>query len=206
MKDKYEKLGYTFVLPISKNGEEKVWQRTYDDVAVECNSYIYENSQIKIPPENTRAPKSLWTEDIYSNVSNGTNKLKKLFGGKSPFDFSKSIYTIKDLISLNTGKNDTVLDFFSGSATTAHATMLLNAEDGMNRNFIMVQIPEPIADNTDAYKMGYRVICDVGEERIRKAGKKLKEEYPDAKQLDVGFRVLKLDDSNMTDVYYTPER
>lgn len=205
LKEKYEKLGYTFVLPISRDGEEKVWQRTYDRVATECSSYIYESGQIKIPPENTRTPISLWIDDVYSNVSNGTNKLKELFGEKTPFDFSKSIFTVKDLISLNTSEEDIILDFFSGSATTAHATMLLNSEDGMKRKFIMVQIPEPISSDTDAYKMGYRVICDVGEERIRKAGKKIQEENPLATQdLDVGFRVLKLDESNMTDVYYSP--
>lgn len=205
LKEKYEKLGYSFVLPISRDGEEKVWQRTYDRVATECSSYIYESGQIKIPPENTRTPISLWIDDVYSNVSNGTNKLKELFGEKTPFDFSKSIFTVKDLISLNTSEEDIILDFFSGSATTAHATMLLNSEDGMKRKFIMVQIPEPISSDTDAYKMGYRVICDVGEERIRKAGKKIQEENPLATQdLDVGFRVLKLDESNMTDVYYSP--
>lgn len=205
LKYKYEELGYTFVLPISKNGEEKVWQRTYDRVSAECNSYIYEKGQIKIPSDKTRTPISLWTEDIYSNVSNGTNKLKELFGDKAPFDFSKSVYTVKDLISLNTNENDIVLDFFSGSATTAHATMLLNSEDGNNRKFIMIQIPEPIAVNTDSYKMGYQVICDVGKERIRRAGKKIKEENPiTTVSLDTGFRVLKIDDSNMNDVYYSP--
>ena len=205
LKYKYEELGYTFVLPISQNGEEKVWQRTYDRVSVECNSYIYEKGQIKIPPENTRTPISLWTEDIYSNVSNGTNKLKELFGDKCPFDFSKSVYTVKDLLSLNTNESDIVLDFFSGSGTTAHATMLLNSEDGKNRKFIMVQIPEPIAEDTDSYKMGYRVICDVGEDRIRKAGVELKNQNPlTSNELDIGFRVFKLDDTNMTDVYYSP--
>ena len=85
--------------------------------------------------------------------------------------------------------------------------MLLNSEDGNNRKFIMVQIPEPIEENTDSYKMGYRVICDVGKERIRRAGKKIKEENKDKKgieKLDIGFRVFKLDDTNMTDVYYNP--
>ena len=182
-----------------------MWQRTYDRVSVECNSYIYEKGQIKIPPENTRTPISLWTEDIYSNVSNGTNKLKELFGDKCPFDFSKSVYTVKDLLSLNTNESDIVLDFFSGSGTTAHATMLLNSEDGKNRKFIMVQIPEPIAEDTDSYKMGYRVICDVGEDRIRKAGVELKNQNPlTSNELDIGFRVFKLDDTNMTDVYYSP--
>lgn len=202
LRKKYENLGYTFVLPISKDGEEKVWQRTFERVANECDSYIYEKGQIKIPPENIRTPISLWTEDIYSNVSNGTNKLKTLFGDKVPFDFSKSIYTVKDIISLNTSDNDIVLDFFSGSATTAHATMLLNSEDGMKRKFIMVQIPEPIATNTDAYKMGYRVICDIGEDRICKAGIQIKKINP---LIDTGFRVFKIDDSNMNDVYYSPD-
>ena len=206
LKNKYEALGYQFILPISRDGEEKVWQRTFDRVSEECDTYIYEGGQVKIPPENIRTPISLWTEDIYSNVSNGTNKLKELFGEKCPFDFSKSIFTVRDLISLNTTDEDLILDFFSGSATTAHAVMQLNAEDRKKRKFIMVQIPEKIDTSTDAYKMGYKTICDVGEERIRKAGKKIYDDFNLSKcDLDVGFRVFKLDDTNMTDVYYSAD-
>lgn len=201
---KYETLGYQFILPISKDGEEKVWQRTFDRVSEECSKYIYEKGQIKIPPEDTRTPTSLWSDDIYSNVQNGTNKLKELFDGKTMFDFSKSIFTVKDIVSLNTSSEDIVLDFFSGSATTAHAVMQLNAEDGGKRKFIMVQLPEVCDEKSEAYKAGYKNICEIGKERIRRAGKKIVEESG-KKDLDIGFRVLKLDDGNMKDVYYTPE-
>ena len=102
-------------------------------------------------------------------------------------------------------KESIVLDFFSGSATTAHAVMQLNAEDGGHRKFIMVQLPEKCDESSEAYKAGYKTICDIGKERIRRAGKKIKEENPLTTQdLDVGFRVLKLDSSNMKDVYYSP--
>lgn len=102
--------------------------------------------------------------------------------------------------------NDTVLDFFSGSATTAHAVMKLNAEDGGHRKFIMVQLPEVTGEKSEARKAGYNNICEIGKERIRRAGKKVKEETGVMGQdLDIGFRVLKLDSSNMEDVYYTPD-
>jgi adenine-specific DNA-methyltransferase len=105
----------------------------------------------------------------------------------------------------NTTKDSIVLDFFSGSASTAHAVMQLNAEDGGHRKFIMVQLPEQCDEKSEAYKAGYRTICDIGKERIRRAGKKIKEENPLTTQnLDTGFRVFKLDDTNMTDVYYSP--
>ena len=104
--------------------------------------------------------------------------------------------------------NDTdciILDFFSGSATTAHAVMQLNAEDGGNRKFIMVQLPELTDEKSEAYKAGYKTICEIGKERIRRAGRKIKEDNPLTTQdLDTGFRVLKLDSSNMRDVYYSP--
>ena len=102
-------------------------------------------------------------------------------------------------------KNGIVLDFFSGSATTAHAVMQLNAEDGGNRKFIMVQLDEPTDEKSEAYKAGYKNICEIGKERIRRAGAKIKEENPmGTMDLDVGFRVLKCDSSNMKEVYYTP--
>ena len=101
--------------------------------------------------------------------------------------------------------NATILDFFSGSATTAHAVMQLNAEDGGNRKFIMVQLPEETDEKSEAYKAGYKNICEIGKERIRRAGAKIKEESPLTTQnLDTGFRVLKLDSTNMKDVYYSP--
>lgn len=107
----------------------------------------------------------------------------------------------------NTGENSLILDFFSGSATTAHAVMQLNAEDGGKRKFIMVQLPELTDEKSEAYKAGYKNICEIGKERIRRAGKKIREEAGLMGQdLDTGFRVLKLDSSNMKDVYYTPEQ
>ena len=205
---KYEKLGYKFILPISKDGEEKVWQRTFDRVLREFTTYVYKNGQIKVPVSNDRTPTTLWIEDRYSNVSNGTNSLKKMFEDKIFFDFSKSKYTVKDFISLNSNQQDIILDFFSGSATTAEAVMQLNAEDGGNRKFIMVQLPEQTDEKSEAYKAGYKNICEIGKERIRRAGEKILEENKEKEnidKLDVGFRVLKTDTSNMKDVYYTPE-
>ncbi len=107
-------------------------------------------------------------------------------------------------MQLSTNSNGIVLDFFSGSATTAHAVMQLNAEDGGHRKFIMVQLPEPCGEKTEAYKAGYKNICEIGKERIRRAGDKIKAEHPDA-DLDIGFRVFRVDESNMKDVYYHPE-
>lgn len=123
-----------------------------------------------------------------------------------PFDFAKPSELIKYLINLpKKCENSTILDFFSGSATTAHAVMQLNSEDGGNRKFIMVQLPELTDKKSEAYKAGYKNICEIGKERIRRAGKNIKEKSPLTTQnLDTGFRVLKLDSSNMEDVYYSP--
>ncbi len=143
-------------------------------------------------------------------TQDGTQEVRELFGGKSIFDFTKPSELIKYLVGLeinsNSSKDYLVLDFFSGSATTAHAVMQLNAEDGGHRKFIMVQLPEVTDEKSEARKAGYDTICQIGEERIRRAGKKVKEEAGlQGQDLDVGFRVLKLDSSNMEDVYYTPE-
>ena len=143
------------------------------------------------------------------------SQLKELMGGDY-FNNSKNINYIILLLSLLESKDDTVLDFFSGSATTAHAVMQLNAEDGGKRKFIMVQLPEPTDEKSEAFKAGYKNICEIGKERIRRAGAKIKEEIEQANRQvrldeepkevpDIGFRVLKLDSSNMKDVYYTPE-
>ena len=144
-------------------------------------------------------------KDIITNIPNGDSELLRLFNGKKFFNYPKSttlIYTL--LASFNT-KNNIILDFFSGSATTADAVMQLNAEDGGKRKFIMVQLPEKTAEKSAAYKAGYKNICEIGKERIRRAGKKIKEDFGDkAADLDIGFRVLKTDSSNMKDVFYTP--
>ncbi len=130
---------------------------------------------------------------------------KSLLGGNF-FDFPKPIKLIIRFLQIASDKDSLILDFFSGSATTAHAVMQLNAEDKGNRKFIMVQLPEKTDDKSEAYKAGYKNICEIGKERIRRAGKKIKEESPLTTQdLDTGFRVLKLDSSNMEDVYYSPK-
>lgn len=134
----------------------------------------------------------------------GTKEITSLLGTKV-FSFPKPSALIKYLISASTEKNDLVLDFFSGSATTAHAVMQLNAEDGGHRKFIMVQFPEETDEKSEAYKADYKNICEIAKERIRRAGTKIEEEAGlDAQNLDTGFRVLKCDTSNMKDVYYNP--
>ena len=132
-------------------------------------------------------------------------ELTELFG-ELYFDYPKPSQLVKMFAKLCTNKDSIILDFFSGSATTAHAVMQLNAEDGGNRKFIMVQLPEKCDEKSEAYKAGYKNICEIGKERIRRAGKKIKEENPlTTANLDTGFRVLKLDSSNMKPVYYKPE-
>ena len=163
-------------------------------------------------------------KDIITNISNGDSEVQKLFGGKKYFEYPKSVDLISTFISSISDKSAIILDFFSGSATTAHAVMKLNAEDSGHRKFIMVQLPEGTDEKSEAYKAGYKNICEIGKERIRRAGNKILEEatqetadiakYGESyevdeimnkyKNLDVGFRVLKCDSSNMKDVYYNP--
>ena len=149
---------------------------------------------------------TLWDDIDYNNLTKEGDI--EFPNGKKP------IKLIQRLLNLSTKGDSIVLDFFSGSASTAHAVMQLNAEDGGNRKFIMVQLPEVIDEKSEAYKAGYENICEIGKERIRRAGKKILEEQKakqgdlfsgEQKKLDVGFRVLKLDSSNMQDVYYSPE-
>lgn len=139
--------------------------------------------------------------DLFTRTA--TKEVQILFNNKY-FDYPKPVDLIREFIEQTTEKNDIILDFFSGSATTAHAVMQLNAEDGGNRKFIMVQLPEKTDKKSEAYKAGYKNICEIGKERIRRAAKKIHEENPD-KEFDGGFRVLKCDSSNMKDVYYKPD-
>lgn len=136
----------------------------------------------------------------------GTKEVTGLFGNKS-FSFPKPTSLLKFLCEIHTSDNDMILDFFSGSATTAHAVMKLNAEDGGHRKFIMVQLPEKTDEKSEAYKAGYKNICEIGKERIRRAGRKIKEDagLTAPADLDIGFRCLRLDESNMKPVYYTPD-
>ncbi|NCC70755.1 hypothetical protein EOM09_04185 [bacterium] len=136
------------------------------------------------------------------------NGQRAIFDGNKFFDFPKSTIFIKELLRMIESKNSIILDFFSGSATTAHAVMQLNAEDQGNRKYIMVQLPEKTDEKSEAYRAGYKNICEIGKERIRRAAKKIQEENKDKdlSNIDFGFRVFKLDDSNMKDVYYNPKK
>lgn len=154
--------------------------------------------------ERSSKSKSFWIGGELSNDV-GRRQLKTIFGA-AYFDYPKSIDYILNTIYMGSDSDSIILDFFSGSATTAHAVMQLNAEDGGHRKFIMVQLPEKCDEASEAYKAGYKNICEIGKERIRRARDKIKSESPMTTQdLDIGFRVLKLDDTNMKDVYYAPD-
>ena len=170
---------------------------------------FYFNSQGILFYEKEREtlhPKTVLPMEV-GNTKVGSDEILDIFG-KKVLDFPKPVNLIKFLSNLITQSNDLsiILDFFSGSATTAHACMQLNAEDGGNRKFIMVQLPEVCAPESEASKAGYKNICEIGKERIRRAGEKIKAEHATtAPNLDIGFRVLKLDESNMKEVYYKPD-
>ena len=153
--------------------------------------------------QNGVTPMTLWTFDEAGHNQIATRELRDIFG-KSIFTGPKPTKYILRYLQIGSNADDIILDFFSGSATTAHAIMQLNAEDGGHRKFIMVQLPEPCDEKSEAYKAGYKNICEIGKERIRRAGDKIKAEHPDA-DLDIGFRVFRVDSSNMRDVYYKPE-
>lgn len=152
-----------------------------------------------------RKAESWWAD--HGMNEDGTLEMSELLGMKV-FSHPKPTITLKHLANITTKESDIVLDFFAGSSTTAHAVMKLNAEDGGNRKFIMMQLPEVVAEKSIAFKAGYSTIAEVSKERIRRAGQKILEEHADKEgieNLDIGFRVLKVDSSNMTDVYYKPE-
>ena len=181
-----------------QNGELELFQNNIGEWQVATKQYL------KDKDGNERLGKMFSIiEDIYTQ--HGTNEMIRLMGSAKIFPFPKPSSFIKQLLMVGTDKDSIVLDFFSGSATTAHAVMQLNAEDGGNRKFIMVQLPEKCDEKSEAYKAGYKTICDIGKERIRRAGEKIKSEHPETQDLDIGFRVLKLDDTNMKDVYYSAD-
>lgn len=186
----------------------KQWKLGQDQVAEyrKAGDLYIENGKaiIKMRPEYERneSTQPFWgffSKEI-GTAESAKSELKTLLPNNG-FDTVKPVEMIRRLVYHATEKNDIILDFFSGSATTAHAVMQLNAEDGGHRKFIMVQLPEETDEKSEAYKAGYKNICEIGKERIRRAAKKIHEDNPDAK-FDDGFRVLKLDDSNMNDVYY----
>ena len=222
--------GATEILPVT-DGKEMSWRWSKDKfknekynvmISVENGKIsLYKKQRPSLGELPTKKPKTLFYKPEYSS-GNGTAQVKELFGEKI-FSNPKPYDLIKDFIKVGTDNNALILDFFSGSATTAHAVMQLNAEDGGRRKFIMVQLPEKTDPKSEAYKAGYKNICEIGKERIRRAGMeamqsienqsntpppthtpRYAQQRPD-RRLDIGFRVLKLDSSNMQDIYYTPK-
>ncbi|MBT9674767.1 site-specific DNA-methyltransferase [Gemmiger formicilis] len=197
-----------WVYPIDKNGIERKWRYARQSVDEISNMLRAKKTSSGYEIEIGKTfgvQKTIWIDKRYDANEYGTKIVGELVPG-GEFSFPKSLWTVYDAVvaATSTEKECTILDFFSGSATTAHAVMQLNAEDSGHRKFIMVQLPEPCDEKSEAYKAGYKNICEIGKERIRRAGDKIKTEHPDA-DLDIGFRVFRVDSSNMRDVYYKPE-
>ena len=214
------------VWPMTDDGDEKKWRyarQSVETILTKLEPKMGRKSIQIIFNKDEGTMRSVWTNARYDSSEYGTKLLDKLFGG-APFTFPKSLYAVLDCIKAAT-KEDTnaiIMDFFSGSATTAHAVMQMNIDDGGHRKYIMVQLPENLdkaivrASDTKTKESIKKTIsfldeigkphtiCEIGKERIRRAGDKIKSEHPDAK-LDTGFRVFRVDESNMEDVYYHPE-
>lgn len=197
--------------PNTPDGIEKVWkygiERTraiINELLVKKQKGNYEIYRKKYLNNEGSLPRTWWDKPEYSARDNGTRTLTNIFGKVKIFDFPKAPEAVKDaLIAANLQDGDLVLDFFSGSATTADAVMQLNLEDNGSRRFIMVQLPEKADKDSETFKLGFKNICEIGKERIRRVGTKIQSDNPlIAQSIDVGFRVLKLDESNMNDVYY----
>ena len=199
-----------YVYPIDNSGTEKKWRyarQSVEDIATMLRARrsgdVY---RIEIG-KTFGLYRSVWTDKRYDSNEYGTKLVNSLVEG-SGFTFPKSLWAVYDPVEAVTGKDKSavVLDFFAGSATTAHSVIQLNAEDGGNRKFIMVQLPESCDEKSEAFKAGYKTIAEISKERIRRAGQRILEGdcHPDWNK-DVGFRVLKIDTSNMAEVYYTPE-
>ena len=214
------------IYPQKADGSDGRWRWSKEKVAAESdrlefikgkngwsvNIKIYADLETGVPFE------TIWYNSEVGSNRTAIAEIRTLFGEEKPFSTPKPINLIKNMIDTVDSKEITILDFFSGSATTAHAAMLANFEYHRNIKFIMVQLPEETDPKSEAYKAGYKNICEIGKERIRRAGKKILEEQSNANaeeglfaqteskpKVDIGFRVLKLDSSNMNDVYYRPE-
>ena len=196
----------TSYFPRIVKGKQSCWRWGKKKVEEQYNDLVFKNGKVYTKyyrPEGV-TPRSLLIDAVYGRTESGNDDISALFE-KNPFSYPKPVALIHHFASIGTSNQDLILDFFSGSGTTAHAVMQLNAEDGGNRKFIMVQLPEVTDEKSEARKAGYENICEIGKERIRRAGKKIKAEHPEAKDLDIGFRVLRLDSSNMEDVFYLPK-
>ena len=201
---KVTKLGNTLTGPWMVTEEEFDKMDANDEIYWTENGDGQPYGKIYLSESKGQIPNDFWGIEFGTN-QRGSLEVEKLFNQRY-FDFPKPVSLLSNIVMLGADKDSFILDFFSGSSTTAHAVMKLNAEDGGNRKFIMVQLPEKTNENSEAYKAGYKNICEIGKERIRRAAKKIKEEAGlSAQNLDIGFRVLKLDTSNMEDVYYTPQ-
>ena len=177
--------------------DNRIWFGTNGDGAPRKKTFLSEVQQ-------GLRPNTILFQDEVGNNQEAKQETKALFNGLGIFDGPKPVRLLKYLFRIaNVDTSDIILDFFSGSATVAHAVMELNAEDSGQRKFILVQLPEETDEKSEAYKAGYKNICEIGKERIRRAAKKIAEENPEAK-FDGGFRVLKCDTSNMKNVYYNP--
>lgn len=195
--------------------EGRCWKNIESEFLLQCKEgrIWFGKDGMGIPRRKTylseRDGKNVWTWWPNSEVGHSqeaTQEVKTLFAGHSYFDYPKPVRLLKKVIQIGTHPDSYILDFFAGSSTTAHAVMQLNAEDNGNRKFIMVQLPEETDEKSEAHKAGYKNICEIGKERIRRAGAKIKEENPmGTMDLDVGFRVLKCDTTNMKNVYYHPD-
>jgi adenine-specific DNA-methyltransferase len=179
---------------------KKTVEENYESLVFK-NGYVYTKAYEK----NGAVMRDLLVDTRHKRSQDGTKEVKEIFGGRAYFSFPKPLFLLLNIfnsfLSTNGSINDIILDFFSGSATTAHAVMKLNAEDGGDRKFIMVQLPEKTDESSEAYKAGYENICEIGKERIRRAGKQIKEELEkegkETSSLDIGFKVFKLDDTNI---------
>jgi adenine-specific DNA-methyltransferase len=195
--------GYVPIRPGFKNRKLHRWRWGIDTFKERKGEVVIQESNgnlaVFFQQSGYNAPRNIL------NYGSGTAELKELFDGVKLFDFPKSYKYIQRLVAIGSAGDDIVLDFFSGSGTTAHAVMIQNAENGGNRRFIMVQLPEETDEKSEAFKHGYKTIAEIGKERIRRAGKKIKDAAaPGGAELDTGFRVMKIDTSNMSEVYYNP--
>ena len=210
-----QKDGWIELYPLESQGVNTVWRwgkaKSQENLNINIKAKPMRNGSYMIVEkyrEGRMMARSVWW-DKDANTEKGTLLVKELMDGKV-FDYPKPVEMLMRTIEMGTDSDEGayVLDFFSGSGTTAHAVMQLNAKDGGNRKFIMVQLPEKTDEKSEAYKAGYKNICEIGKERIRRAGCKIKEDagLTAPADLDIGFRCLRLDKSNMKPVYYTPEK
>ena len=214
----YYAADYTITKPngiVIKRPQDRYWAYSEDSIKkmIKENAIIWGDGdsmpmvkRYLCDVQDGLVPITLFSREFAGDSSQAKKQIDSLFNEcKGIFDYTKPVKLVSRLLQIGSTSGDIILDFFSGSATTAHAVMQLNAEDGGHRKFIMVQLPEQTDEKSEAYKAGYKTICEIGEERICRAGKKIKDESPlTTTDLDIGFRVFKVDSSNMEDVYYRP--